>query len=107
MDLAIQAGQHTKAVKLPSQYKEFAKVFSEQESFCFPPSRPWDHMIELKNNTPDAIDCKVYLMSQKEDKALKEFLTEQLKKGYIRHSKSQYASSFFFISKKDRKPRPV
>ena len=28
MDLAIQAGQHTKAVELPLQYKEFAKVFS-------------------------------------------------------------------------------
>ena len=37
-DLAIQAGQHTKAVELPPQYREFAKVFSEKGSFCFPPS---------------------------------------------------------------------
>ena len=46
-------------------------------------------------------------MSQKEDKVLKEFLMEQLGKGYIQPSKCQYASSFFFISKKDRKLRPV
>ena len=37
-DLAIQAEQHTKAVELPPRYREFAKVFSEEESFCFPPS---------------------------------------------------------------------
>ena len=32
---------------------------------------------------------------------------EQLEKGYIRPSKSQYASPFFFIDKKDRKLHPV
>ena len=46
-------------------------------------------------------------MSCVEDEALKEFLDEQLTKGYIRPSKSQYASSFFFIKKKDGKLRPV
>ena len=46
-------------------------------------------------------------MSRVEDEALKEFLDEQLMKGYIRPSKSQYASSFFFIKKKDGKLRPV
>ena len=46
-------------------------------------------------------------MSRLEDEALKEFLDEQLMKGYIRPSKSQYASFFFFIKKKDGKLRPV
>ena len=64
-------------------------------------------MIKFKKGTPDAIDCKVYPMSQKEDEALKDFLAEQLEKGYIRPSKSHYASSFFFISKKDGKLHPV
>ena len=64
-------------------------------------------MIEFKKGTPDAIDCKIYPLSQTGDKALCNFLTEQLKKGYIRPSKSQYASPFFFIDKKDRKLRPV
>jgi len=35
------------------------------------------------------------------------FLDEQLKKGYIRLSKSPYASPFFFIKKKDGKLHPV
>ena len=46
-------------------------------------------------------------MSQSEDQGLRDWLTEQLEKGYIRPSKSQYASSFFFIKKKDGKLRPV
>ena len=65
-------------------------------------------MIEFKKGTPDAINCKIYPLSQTEDKALQNFLTEQLEKGYyIRPSKSQYTSPFFFIDKKDRKLRPV
>ena len=38
---------------------------------------------------------------------IEEFFTEQLEKGYICFSKSQYTSSFFFITKKDRKLCPV
>jgi len=32
MDLAIAAQQYTKSVTVPSEYQEFAKVFSEEES---------------------------------------------------------------------------
>ena len=46
-------------------------------------------------------------MTQNEDKALEEFIKEQSGKGYIRPSKSPYASSFFFIKKRDGKLRPV
>jgi len=106
-DLAIAAGQHKAKVELPAQYQKFAKVFSEDESHRFPPSQPWDHMIEFKPDTPNAIDCKVYPMSRMEDEGLKVFLTEQLAKGYICPSKSPYASSFFFIKKKDDKLRPI
>ncbi len=42
-----------------------------------------------------------------EGDALTDFLNEQLQKGYIRPSKSPYASSFFFIKKKDGKLQPV
>ena len=99
-DLAIQVGWHIKAVELPIQYKQFAKVFSEEESLCFPPSQPCDHMIELKKDAPDAIKCKVYPMSWTEDTALQYFLKEQLTKGYIHSLKSQYALSFFFTPRR-------
>ena len=42
-----------------------------------------------------------------EDEALRSFLEEQLKKGYIKESKSPFASAFFFIKKKDGKLHPV
>ena len=58
---------------------------------------------QIQEGHLNAINCKVYPISQPEDDALKEFLMEQLEKGYIHPSKSQYTLSFFFITKKDRK----
>ena len=106
-ELDIQAKKQQAKAVVPVEYSSFSRLFSEEASQRFPPSRPWDHAIELKPDTPDTVDCKVYPMAQHEDKALEEFIDEQLSKGYIRPSKSQYASSFFFIKKKDGKLRPV
>jgi len=106
-DLARQAEQYTTKIDVPTKYAQHAKVFSEEASQRFPPKRPWDHAIELKLEAPGVIDCKIYPLTQQEDKALVAFLDEQLKKGYIRPSKSPYTSPFFFIKKKDGKLRPV
>src|ERR1700761_3038769 len=92
---------------LPEEYKRHAKVFSEQEAQRFPGPRIWDHAIELKKDAPATIPGRVYALTQSEQKALQEFLSEHLRKGYIRPSKSPYASPFFFIKKKDGKLRPV
>ena len=46
-------------------------------------------------------------MTREEDEALDAWIDEQLEKGYIEPSISPYASSFFFIKKKDGKLRPV
>ena len=90
-ELDIQANKQQEKASVPAEYSSFKPLFSEEASQRFPPSRPWDHAIELKQDTPDTVDCKVYPMAQHEDKALEEFLDEQLAKGYIRPSKSQYA----------------
>jgi hypothetical protein len=92
---------------LLQEYERHAKVFSEREAQRFPGPRIWDHTIELKKDAPSTIPGKVYALTQVEQKALQEFLTEHLRKGYIRPSKSPYASPFFFIKKKDGKLRPV
>ena len=105
--LAIQAKSGTSKVELPEVYKRYASVFSEEEAQRFPPSWPWNHLIDFKSGALDAIDCKVYPMTRTEDDALDKFIDEQLAKGYIRPSISPYASSFFFIKKKDRKLRLV
>ena len=106
-ELAIQAGEGKKKVEIPPQYAKFKRLFSEEASHRFPPKRAWDHAIEFKPDAPDVIDCKVYPMTQTEDTALEEFIREQHAKGYIRPSKSPYASPFFFIKKRDGKLRPV
>ncbi len=105
--LAIQAQQYTTKVEVPVEYQQFAKVFSKQESKRFPPKRAWDHAIEFKSDAPEAVDCKVYPMNWIEDEAIQKFLHDELEKGYICESKSPYASSFFFVRKKDGKLRPV
>jgi hypothetical protein len=46
-------------------------------------------------------------MTRDEDTAIEKFLDEMVAKGYIHHSKSPYASPFFFVKKKDGKLRPV
>ena len=74
---------------------------------CFPESRIWDHPIELKPNAPSTILGKVYQLTQGEQKALLDFMTEQQAKGYICPSKSPYAAPFFFIKKKDGKLQPM
>ena len=70
-------------VVLPDEYRDFSSVFSEQEAERFPPSRSWDHAIDLKKDAPDHLNCSVYPMNQVEDKALDDFIDEQLAKGYI------------------------
>ncbi len=106
-ELAIKAQQYTKKVEVPAEYQQFAKVFSEEESRRYPPKRAWDHAIEFKKDAPEAIDCKVYPMNQIKDEAVQKFLHDELEKGYIHESKSPYASSFFFVRKKDGKMRLV
>ena len=105
--LAQEALQYQKEVEVPEEYQRHLKVFSEEESHRFPPSRLWDHAIELKEGAPEAINCKVIPTTKEEDEALKKFIKEQLEKGYIQKSKSPYASAFFFIKKKDGKLRPI
>ena len=105
--LAQEVQQYTKKVEIPKEYKWHWRVFSKEEAHQFPPSRPWDHAIKLKEGTPKAINCKVYPTTLTEDEALQKFIKEQLEKGYISKSKSPYASPFFFIKKKDGKLCPV
>ena len=101
-ELAIQAREGKKKVEIPTVYNCFKKLFSEEASYRFPPSWPWDHTIELKPNTPDAIPCKVYPMTLTEDKALEEFIQEQYTKGYIRPSKTTICVTILLHKEKRR-----
>ena len=95
------------ADKIPLPYRQFARVFSEEASHEFPPTRIWDHAIELKPNAPQTLPGKIYPLAQAELQELDKFVAEHLKRGTIRPSKTPYAASFFFIKKKNGKLRPV
>ncbi len=82
-ELVIQAQQYTSKTVVPKEYQDFAKVFGEEESKRYPPKRAWDHAIEFKKDALDAINCKVYPLTQEGDKALQRFITKEIKKGYI------------------------
>jgi len=93
--------------KIPNQYRQYSRVFSEEASHEFPPSRLWDHAIELKPGAPASLPGKLIPLSQPELAELRKFVKEHLGRGTIRPSKSPYTASFFFIKKKDGKLRPI
>ena len=76
--LAQEAHQYQQEVKIPEEYQRHSKVFSKEELHRFPPPRPWDHAIDLKEGTPEAINCKIIPTTKEEDEALKKFIKEQL-----------------------------
>ena len=92
---------------VPPHYHKWKKVFSEEEAKRFPEHQPWDIAIDFTADAPKSLDCKIYPLTLKEQGQLKAYIKDNLEKGYIHPSKSQYSSPFFFVGKKDGKFRPV
>src|SRR6266705_4702944 len=87
--------------------KDYAHLFEKKKFDKLPRRREWDHGIELLPDAPKSIVARNYRMTLDEQKALDEFLTEELKAGKIRPSKSPYASPCFFNLKNDKTRRLV
>ena len=86
---------------IPAQYAEYSDVFSESTARRFPPQREDDHAINFKPNAPDTFSCKIYPISFKETEFLREWVSDNLEKDFIRESKSPFASPMFLIKKKN------
>jgi len=71
-----------------------------------PARKPWDHVIELKEEFVPR-KGKVYLLSREEREKVLAFVEDQLLKGYIQLSKSPQTSLVHFVAKKDGKRRIV
>ena len=71
-----------------------------------PTRKIWDHAIDMKEGFVLG-KGKVYLLSREEREEVREFIQEQLRKGYIRPSKSPQTAPVFFMGKKDGKKRMV
>ena len=92
--------------KVPSHYHDFKDVFDKKDFDQLHEQRVWDHAIKLDENFKP-VDCKVYLLNPSEQKALEDFIEENLSSGRIQLSKSPMALLFFFVKKPDGKLQPT
>ena len=66
----------------------------------------WYHVIDIKEGFM-LRKRKIYLLSRKEREEVYEFISEQLRKRYIRPSKLSQTIPVFFVKKKNRKKQIV
>jgi len=76
------------------------------ESERIPIRKVWDYTIDLKETFKPRKE-KIYPLSKDKREEVQKFVNGQLRKGYIRLSKSPQTSLVFFVAKKDRSKRMV
>ena len=97
------AKSEAEAKKLvPEKFHEWIKVFGKKQSERMPTRKVWDHAIKVKEGFIPR-KGKVYPLSREEREEVREFVKEQLRKGYIRPLKSPQTALVFFVGKKDGK----
>jgi len=92
--------------KVPKRFLKWRKVFGKVESETMPTRKIWDHAIDLKEMFK-LRKGKIYPLSKNEREEVQNFMEDQLRKGYIRPSKSPQMSPVFFVGKKDGSKRMV
>jgi hypothetical protein len=87
--------------KLPVVYRDFTDVFSKAGLDLLPPHRLYDHKIHLESNIPLGYSP---LYNQSIDKlcTTKQYLVDNLGKGFIILSQALYASPILFVKKPSR-----
>jgi len=91
---------------VPKKFLKWRKVFGKMESERMPKRKIWDHAIDLKE-TFKPRKGRIYPLSKNEREKVQNFVEDQLRKGYIRPSKSPQTSPVFFVGKKDGSKRMV
>jgi len=81
-------------------------VFGKVESERIPTRKIWDHAIDLKEMFKFR-KGRIYPLSKNKREEVQKFVEDQLRKRYIRLSKSPQMSLVFFVSKKDKGKRIV
>jgi len=91
---------------VPRKFLKWRKVFGKVESERMPTRKVWDHAINLKK-TFKPQKGRIYSLSKNKREEIQNFVEDQLRKGYIRLSKSSQMSLVFFVGKKNRSKRMV
>ena len=87
-------------LKLPPELEEFKDVFSEASADKLPPHRPYDCQINLVENAK-LFYGPIYPLTDEESNILEKYIEENLKKGFIRKSKSPAGAPILFVPKKN------
>jgi hypothetical protein len=85
-------------IKVPQEYHQHLEAFSRQASDRLPEHRQYDHRIVLEKGKEPPYG-PLYGMSRNELRVLREYLQENLDKGFIRASRSPAASPVIFVKK--------
>ena len=85
---------------VPSEYHEFADVFSKTKAEILPPHCPYDLKINLEEDAQPPVG-PIYSLLASEQEALKEFIEENLTTGFIRPTSSPHGALVLFVKKKD------
>jgi len=91
---------------VPERFYKWIHVFGKKASERMPTRKLWDYAIDIKEEFVPR-KGKVYPFSREEREEVYKFISEQLRKGYIRPSKLPQMALVFFVEKKDRKKHMV
>jgi len=86
------------------RFLRWRKVFGKVELERMLTRKIWDHAIDLKKIFKPR-KGRIYPLSRNKREEVQNFIEDQLRKGYIRPSKSPQTSPVFFVSKKDGEKR--
>lgn len=102
----LKSLMHVGVNQVPSQYADFAEVFSAKKAESLPPHRGYDCPIDLLPGS-EILTGRIYPLAQPELVHLKQYLEENLRKGFIQPSTSPAAAGMFFVRNKDSSLRPI
>lgn len=99
-DLPQVPGTCGPTTTIPEPYQDLAEVFSKAKADVLPAHSSYDHAIDLEPG------CKppwgpIYNLSEPEQRELRNYLEENLSKGFIQHSQSPSGAPILFVKKKD------
>ncbi|MBW0574933.1 hypothetical protein O181_114648 [Austropuccinia psidii MF-1] len=84
---------------VPFSYHHYLDVFSKVKAEKLPPHHACYHHIELEGSLPPA--GVIYSLSNKESDTLRDYISENLEKGFIQPSSSSTGAPVLFVKKKD------
>jgi len=102
-DIQANSAKLTEAPDLsnvPSEYHEFANVFSKTKAEVLPSHCSYDLKINLEEDAQPSVG-PIYFLSASEQEALKEFIEENLNTDFIQPISSLHGAPVLFVKKKD------